>query len=183
MTANIAGRELIPHHLEHGDYWPDGHRLAGQPTGPQTPARIIVHAMGYRILTENGALYAASYLDSIGLSAHVLVAPGGALIRCREDIEVAWHARGFNWNSLGVEVLVDGDHNYGTFLDAIDTPWVNDRQFDATVDLVRHWCRQWGIEPVPGQLDRHSDVDPDRKHDPGNGFPWVELVNRLNRRA
>lgn len=157
-------------------------RLLDHGPRKQRPRRIVVHGMGHQILTDEGeALYAASFLDRLGWSAHRLAAPDGTVIVCRHDEQGAWHARGFNDDSLGIEVLVDGIHNYSTFLEAIDTDWVTDEQFEAAVCTVADWCRRWGIPPVPGHLDRHSDVDPERKVDPGRGFDWERFVDRVRR--
>jgi len=169
MTEIIAGREVIQRHLAHGP-------------ARQTPRRIIVHAMGHRIAVGGGdVLYAATFLDKIGLSAHMLVAPDGTLIRCRNDSEGAWHARGFNTDSLGIEILVDGEHNYETFVEAIDKPWPSPEQFNSAVVVVASWCRAFAIRPRPGELDRHSDVDPERKVDPGQGFPWDRFKREVER--
>lgn len=168
MTETIAGREVIQRPLSHG-------------AAHQRPRRIIVHAMAYQLDYQGERLYAASFLDRIGLSAHMLVAPDGTLIRCREDEQGAWHARGFNEDSLGVEVLVPGVYDYLSFVQRIAEPWPSRQQFQATIDLVQHWCARWGIGMTPGQLDRHCDVDPDRKSDPGRGFDWVAFKNRLRR--
>lgn len=135
---------------------------------------VIMHAMGEYI----GNQYAPDFLDSIKLSAHVLVTPSGSIIKCREDTEVAWHAKGFNSNSLGVEFLVPGHHDYGTFLDTIAQPgWLTPEQFDAGVNLVAAWAYKYGLNG--DQLVRHSDIDPDRKKDPGAGFPWEELRSKV----
>lgn len=163
MTEIIANREVVQRLLPHGG-------------GAQTPDRIVVHAMAYQLDTKDGRLYAASFLDRVvKLSAHILVAPDATPIRCRRDDQVAWHAKGFNTNSLGIEVLVPGVYNYDTFLRAIDEPWVRQRQFNMVAGVIRHWRDKWGIDFEPGEIDRHSDVDPDRKHDPGEGFPWDKL--------
>lgn len=148
----------------------------------QTPRRIIVHAMAYQLDYEGEHIYAATFLDRIGLSAHILVAPDGTLIRCRDDEQGAWHARGHNTDSLGVEILVPGVYDYGSFLQRIAEPWAGDVQFSAAVDCVTQWCSTWNIPPEPGTLDRHSDVDPDRKYDPGRGFHWDDFVTRVKAR-
>ncbi len=169
MSETIAGREVITRPLSHG-------------AAEQTPQRIIVHAMCYQLDYEGERLYAASFLEKLGLSAHMLVAPDGSLIRCRGDAQGAWHAKGCNTDSLGVEVLVPGVYTYQPFVQRIAEPgWVGREQFNATLDLLRHWCGCWEIGTHPGQLDRHCDVDPDRKSDPGGGFPWTELKNQLRR--
>src|SRR5690606_28750529 len=72
----------------------------------QTPKRIIVHAMSEWI---NG-MYAPDFLLSVGLSAHALVTPDGDIIKCREDTQGAFHAKGLNTDSLGIEFLLPG-HN------------------------------------------------------------------------
>ena len=113
--------------------------------GPQVPSRIIVHAMGEFIRYPDGSVLSA------------------------------WHARGFNQHSLGVEVLVAGEYDYASFLARIKEDWTTPEQLAETVRLCRSWRDTWGIE----QVDRHSDVDPDRKKDPGEGFPWSRFIERL----
>ena len=139
----------------------------------QTPKRIIVHAMGEYILDD----HAPDFLMNQGLSAHVLAAPDGTLFRCREDTEGAYHARGFNTDSLGIEVLVAGHHDYGSFIKAIAAPWVTDAQYNATVKQCREWVQKFGIT----QIDRHCDVSPGRKLDPGAGFPWDKFISDVRR--
>lgn len=163
-----------------------GHEIVQRPLpdGPsaQTPRRIIVHAMAHRIrVSDDNVLYAASFLERQGLSAHMLVAPDGTAIRCRDDDQGAWHAKGYNTDSLGIEVLVDGEHNYSTFLEAIEGKWVTGAQYETAVDIVAHWCHKWGIRTEAGELDRHCDVDVARKRDPGGGFNWSRFVGDVER--
>lgn len=166
MTETIADREVVARPLEHGP-------------AQQTPGRIVVHAMAEYLDYEGERLHAADFLDRMGLSAHLLAAPDGSLIRCREDDQGAWHAKGHNADSLGIEALVPGVFSYEPFVQRIAEPWVARAQRDAILDALRHWRMLWKIGSVPGQLDRHSDVDPDRKVDPGSGFCWTEIKNRL----
>lgn len=170
----IAGRAVIDRHLPHGDFWP-----SGEPTPGNAPKTVIVHAMAYQIDYNGERLYAASFLDRIGLSAHILSAPRGELIRCRDDDEMAWHAKGFNRDSLGIEILVPDVYEYSQFLQRIQEPWISrdSEQFAASVDVVADWMRTHGI-PL-GSVKRHCDVDPDRKRDPGKGFPWDAFLSRV----
>lgn len=154
----------------------DRHLSHGRP-GPQTPDRIVIHAMGYQLRMGDGSVhYAASFLEKIGLSAHALVAPNGDLIRCRHDHEIAWHAKGHNTNTLGLEFLVPGVHDYASFGEAIKTPWPTTEQLDTGAWQVAKWCRDWPIKLT----ERHSYFDPERKVDPGAGFPWETFLHTVD---
>lgn len=139
----------------------------------QTPKRIVVHAMGQYIRdTHTSIEYSAvDFLKKERLSAHALIDPAGMVIRCREDTQGAYHASGFNTDSLGVEFLVYGVHDWESFKKEIQTNYVNPNQYYAGVDLVKHWIKTFNII----QLDRHSDLSPDRKKDPGSGFHWDQF--------
>ena len=138
------------------------------------PDRIVVHCMGEFILDPD-PVHASEFLNNYGLSAHALVAPDGDIYICREDNQRAWHARGYNTNSLGVEFLVEGEHTYATFLEAIKTQYITTAQWEAGIDHVRHWIDTYRIT----KISRHSDLSPGRKVDPGEGFDWQAFTNRL----
>lgn len=140
------------------------------------PEFIVVHAMGEKIDVE-GAPSAASYLESVGLSAHALVAPSGYIILCRPEDKGAYHAKGFNSNSLGIEFLVEGNHNYGSFIEAIKKDYITEKQYKSGLDLIRMWMYSWDIQP--NCIFRHSDLSPERKVDPGSGFPWDKLMKDI----
>lgn len=167
--------EVIQRPLPHGDTWPSGHPHEGEPTPKNQPQMVIVHAMAYQIDYQGERLYAASFLDRMGLSAHILVAPGGDMIRCREDEQVAWHARGFNIDTLGIEVLVPNVYDYQSFTQRIAEPWVDDKQLRAVADQLKQWASDWPIHQIRG----HNHVDSERKVDPGRGFPWGRLMALL----
>ena len=148
----------------------------------QSPSRIIVHAMAEFIYIDTdasqtlnipvGEYHAYEFLELRGLSAHVLGTPSGVRIRCREDHQGAWHAKGYNANSLGYEFLIPGLHDYPSFLNAMKTPYLTDPAYQAGVDQIIEWKESYGIDRV----DRHSDIDPARKYDPGNGLPWDQFL-------
>ena len=154
---------IIDRHLDHGAK----HNI---------PRRIVIHAMGHYILHDGTFKAAASFLDDVGLSAHALVAFGGEVIRCRNDNEGAWHAKGHNTGTLGLEFLFPGLHDYTSFVRAIDQPgWVSQFAFDSAISLVQSWCKLHDIEDIV----RHSDIDPGRKRDPGRGFPLTQFLEAV----
>ncbi len=145
--------------------------------GHQTPRRIVIHAMAEYIEADlqtarqykvkPGRYHAYHWLAIARLSAHSLITPAGANILARPSDRTAWHAKAYNTDSLGIEFLVTGAHNYETFLEAIKTDYLSQAQYQAGVDQVREWLHLYPIE----QVDTHSDLDPVRKKDPGAGFP------------
>ena len=143
--------------------------------GAQRPRRIVVHAMCAEIDYEGSRIDAAALLDRLKLSAHVLIQPDGTAIRCRRDDQVAWHAKGHNTDSLGVEVLVPWAYDLDGLKRVTAEKWVSTAQFGALASIITIWKRVHRIE----RIDRHSDLDPERRFfDPGQGFPWVELLQR-----
>jgi len=89
------------------------------------PQRIILHAMGEFIDTDGRDYFAADFLKKLGLSAHMLITPSGVAIKCREYNQGAYHAKGYNTNTLGIEFLVPGLHTYESFLEAINSEYLS----------------------------------------------------------
>ncbi len=141
-----------------------------------SPNLIVIHAMG-EIINNNGEMFFAhKWLEHLGYSAHALIHPNGDVMICRNTDKGAYHARGFNKNSLGIEFLVEGEHDYGTFIKAITTQkWVAPDQWAAGVELVKHWMSLYNITDI----QRHSDLSPGRKIDPGPKFEWDKFKQEI----
>jgi len=86
----------------------------------------------------------------------------------------AWHAgqaawkgeRDINSRSLGIEIAHPG-HVGGL-------PPYPEAQINAVIALGRDLVRRWSIPPE--RVLAHSDIAPERKEDPGEGFPWDRLA-------
>lgn len=145
--------------------------------GTQTnaPTRIVVHAIGEFLEGGDRDMHVTEFLKTIGLSAHLLITPSGGVIRCREDDQGAYHAKGYNTNSLGIEYMVPGVHTMVTFTEAIKEDWVSEKQFESGLRCIKNWYKLWHIQDI----DRHSDLSVGRKVDPGRGFPMDRLLNKL----
>ncbi len=153
-------------------------RLSGYGPGDfNVPRLAVVHAMGEYIKFQGKIYSAAEWLEFKGLSAHVLIHPNGDQTRIRKDTQCAHHAKGYNINSLGVEVLVPGDHNYASFVEALRSPWTSPEQIESLVWLSLGWRKEHSLL-IP-DFQRHSDISPERKVDPGKGFPWGEYLAQL----
>ena len=140
------------------------------------PSRIIVHCMAEFLDLDPKDMSAYDFLISQGLSAHILVTPGGTCIRMLNDGAVGAHAKGHNQNTLGIEFLVPGVHTYGSFLERIKKPYVTEAQYTTGVLQVCEWMDTYGIDSA----ERHSDISPGRKFDPGDGFPWNDFLEDIS---
>lgn len=149
---------------------------AGAPI--QNPDSIIVHALAEYIVYNGKSMHAVDYLKFAGLSAHALITMSGVTIRCRRDDQGAYHAKKFNTNSLGIELLVPGRHDYESFLYTINNKdYLHIDAYLAAIRQVKSWVEKYSISI--DKIKRHSDVDPDRKQDPGNMFPWEAFIEAL----
>lgn len=138
----------------------------------QTPTRIIIHAMSEYIL----GLHASDFLIKMGLSAHYLIEPNGDIIACRTPNKMAWHAKNHNRNTIGIELLIKGEHNYRQFIEKLKTNYADPEQIKSLINLCNPLIDEYSIEKV----ERHSDIDPKRKYDPGSGFDWEYFKSKLN---
>ena len=138
----------------------------------QTPERIVVHAMAGFIDTEPEDFSAVEYLRKLGLSAHAFITPSDVVIRSRRDDQGGYHAKGFNTDSVGVEFLVSGLHTYATFIEEIKKKYLTNAQYQVGIELVKKWKTEHNIKTI----NRHSELSPGRKVDPGRGFPWERFL-------
>jgi len=148
-------------------------RYSGIGGGVQLPTRLIIHSMS-EIIDDK---HASAFLQGVKLSAHFLIEVNGDVMKLRKTHEVAWHARSHNTNSIGIEVLVKGEHTYQSFLDDIQTDWVFHEQYDSLIELSKNIQEYYDISKE--DVVRHSDIDPGRKFDPGTGFDWDHLQKHL----
>ena len=133
------------------------------------PKEVIIHAHGEYLYYKSKWYHFLDFQDYRGLSAHYWITPSGVIIERVSPNKVAWHAKGVNKTSIGIEFIVPGAiKEYKQFTDKIQTDWVSPEQFKAGVYLVN----SLGLP-----IRRHSDQAPDRKVDPGTGFPFALLQN------
>jgi len=138
----------------------------------QEPELLVIHAIGQFIKIRKPAVAAIPFLNEVKLSAHLVIAVDGTRFQCRPFNKIAWHAKGYNKNSIGIEVEVEGDHDIGSFKKKIKEDWVGDAQYDELVLATKEILNDYPIKKVV----RHSDIDPTRKTDPGTGFDFPRFL-------
>src|SRR6056300_1760821 len=158
-----------------------------------TPKGIIVHSMAEYLKMPEGPMKASDFIKSIKLSVHCFIKPDGTYEKMVETPGKAFHAgkskfgdlENLNSHFLGFELLVPGEHDFGTFSKAIETAGTyTEAQFNTSVEVVKHWMKQYDI-PADAVV-RHSDVSGDDvrgagkgKTDPGSAFDWDRFKKEL----
>lgn len=111
------------------------------------------------------------------ISVHYIVGRDGSIVSMVPEEQVAFHARGHNSNSIGIELVNDGDGK----------DVFSDDQVNALVGLLADILKRnkLGLQALRG----HSEIDNDyltcngkkikRKQDPGDAFPWGSVLNKL----
>ncbi|MCA8922509.1 MAG: N-acetylmuramoyl-L-alanine amidase [Planctomycetes bacterium] len=128
--------------------------------------RIVLHT------TEGSEQSAINTFQnpSSRVSAHYLVSRAGRLTRLVQDKDVAYHVRGNNEDTIGIE-------NEGRASDR--NQWTA-AQLDTLVELVRGLCDRYGIPKSRTHILSHAQLDPSRRIDPGPYFPWDDFIRRVN---
>ena len=119
-------------------------------------------------------------IENLGLSTHYIINQEGEIMMCVEPSNVAYHAGKSKWRdslgeslneeSIGIECVAPNlgqnkeDYSYKMFL-----------AINSLLDMLRvkYKIRK---ENIVG----HSDIAPDRKADPGIGFPWYRMYRCNN---
>ena len=155
-----------------------------------------MHSMGERVRFEGELLPAVKLLEAQKLSVHDVIQPDGTVIACVGVDREAYHAgksvftfpgdpaselHDLNRSFLGCEMLVAGDHDYGSFLRAIQaTDCYTEAQYRSAGWLYAGWLAAFGFPRT--HVVAHSAVSGDDvrgegngKQDPGRGWQWERL--------
>lgn len=143
---------------------------------------IIVHSMGEYV----GGKFAPEFLESKGLSAHYFIKPNGNIIKSIEEPNefVMFHAGTSEWkdqsnlneNSIGIELLIEGDHNWSSFREAIkEKESFTERHYQSLEFLCSRLMKTNPLISIDRILEHSTvsgkDVRPDNpKVDPGEGW-------------
>lgn len=145
--------------------------------------RIVIH------YTETETLEAAQteFANEPSKSIHYLVDKDGGVVKGEVDEEeVAYHAgclstrpkceksptncciRGMNERSIGIELINNGNEPY------------TEEQIDSLAKLIADVADRNNIPIDREHIIGHNEVDPGRKADPGDFFPWNEVIEKAS---
>lgn len=164
------------------------------PNATQTPGRaidlVVLHTMEIPERAGAATICARWFASPVSeVSAHYCV-DAGTIVQCVREKDIAWHARGGNAHSIGVELAGYARQTGHEWADDYSTAVLT-----RASGLVADLCRRWRIPPrwlVAGDLlagrrgiTGHSEVSraygKSDHWDPGPGFPVETFLDRVRR--
>jgi len=148
---------------------------------------LVIHAMGEYINSgEDGVYPAAQFLEEVGLSVHFTVLPGGQVLQHLPISKRGAHARGYNVNTVGVELLVRGVQDYDSLrklmaYEGTTFELYGRAQYQGLITIMQHLVDNYWFDDGL-QYTYHEDLSPDRKHDPGRAFDRSHLDEQVWKR-
>lgn len=113
-------------------------------------------------------------IADLRVSAHCLIERDGTLTQFVSFQHRAWHAGVSCWQ--GEENC--NDFSIGIELEGCDEEAYNPEQYDRLATLVISLRKQYPALDE-NAICGHSDIAPGRKTDPGPGFDWQNLTDRI----
>ena len=110
------------------------------------------------------------------VSSHVLIKRSGEIVQFVPFHERAWHAGQSNYQ--GRERC--NDFSIGIELEGTDSDIFEEAQYQQLAQLVT--ALQTAYPAISDNITGHSDISPGRKQDPGTGFDWTRLKEKLDQR-
>lgn len=172
-----------------GDRWRGARWLASPNHGPRPPqatlSLVVLHSISLppgqyggdevaQLFTNTLDWDAHPYFQAmrgLEVSAHFWVRRSGEVLQFVGVQGRAWHAGRSSWQGRDN----CNDYSVGIELEGLEGDTFEPAQYHALAQLLRDLCQRWPITTVVG----HEHVAPGRKTDPGPGFDWPGLQQRL----
>jgi N-acetyl-anhydromuramyl-L-alanine amidase AmpD len=158
--------------------------------GRRVVTGVTLHAIGEWLVDDGDAAgggvgriyHCTDWLRATGVSTHVFALPDGRGVREVDSWEKAWHCKGFNTSTVGIEFVLAGVWPYGEFIEAMKGTR-NATYTDEQIAFGVEWCqarsREHGFELTAETVRTHAQRDPDRKRDPGIIFDYPGFIASL----
>ncbi len=141
----------------------------------QVPSYIMLHGTWTKDL-ETSLSFLMNGTAESRVSAHYIIDSDGTVINLVDEDKRAWHAGTGHWRgitdmnsaSIGIEI----QNNSKPFGKRVA---YESKQISALIKLLKDIQKRHDIST--DNVIAHSDFAPDRKDDPGEQFPWIELAS------
>lgn len=143
--------------------------------------RIVIHITDAPTTTSTVNHFTAAGAQA---SAHYLVGQDGEIVQFVAEADTAWHARGVNSRSIGIEHVAikqggadyprrDGTMQHFDYLPPTDT------QYCESAALVSYLCDKYGLTPDRTTIIGHRDADPRTTHTscPDGAWNWDHYMD------
>lgn len=150
--------------------------------------QVVLHAIGEWVVDATNlggkgrgqVWHCTDWLRAIGRSTHAFVLPDGLVVREVDSWYKAWHARGHNSRSVGLEFVLRGVWPWNKFQAAMrgerDDAAYAPAQLRAAEDWVRARAIEHDFRLTELSVRTHRQLDPERKLDPGDVFPLDDFL-------
>ena len=148
--------------------------------------RIVIHITDASTTSSTVSHFTRADADS---SAHYLVAQDGEIIQFVAEADTAWHARGANRRSIGIEHVaikaggVDYPRADGT-KQHFDALAPTDIQYCESAALVSSLCDTYGLTPDRTTIVGHREADTKTSHTscPDGNWNWDHFMDLVTTR-
>ena len=147
----------------------------------QTIDRIVIHITDAPTTSSTVNYFTATGAQA---SAHYLVGQDGEVVQFVSEANTAWHAKGVNSRSIGIEHVaikqggvdyprVDGTKQHFDYLPPTDT------QYCESAALVTYLCDKYGLNPDRSTIVGHREADPRTSHTscPDGAWNWEHFMD------
>jgi AmpD protein len=110
-------------------------------------------------------------IEGLEVSSHFYIRRGGELWQFVSCDDRAWHAGASHWNGRDNR----NDDSIGIELEGLEGETFEPAQYETLAGLASAVAQRYPIAHIAG----HEHIAPGRKQDPGPGFDWKLLRERL----
>ena len=171
--------------------YPNAARFAPSPAftagrSGQSIDRIVIHITDAPTTSSTVNHFTAAGAQA---SSHYLVGQDGEIVQFVAEADTAWHARGVNSRSVGIEHVaikrggVDYPRANGT-MQHFDAMAPSDTQYSESAALVTYLCDKYGLTPDRSTIVGHREADPRTSHAscPDGNWNWDHYMDLVTNR-
>ena len=144
--------------------------------------RIVIHITDAPTTSSTVNTFTAANAKA---SSHYLVGQDGEVVQFVSEADTAWHAKGANRRSVGIEhvAVKQGGATYGSHTFPYQPP--TEAQYCASAALVTYLCDKYGLTANRTTIIGHREADTGTSHTscPDGAWDWDHFMNLVTNRV